>query len=58
MPLPLIDVSIQNIVAEKVKESFALRRESKRLLDVAVKAVEMAIETDEETAINWLEEQL
>ena len=58
MPLPLIDETIQNSVAEKVQESFALRRESKRLLGLAVKAVEMAIETNETTAMNWLETQI
>ena len=58
MPLPLIDETIQNSVAEKVQESFALRRESTRLLGLAVKAVEMAIETDEQTAMNWVEEQM
>ena len=57
MPLPLIDETIQNSVAEKVQESFALRRESKRLLDMTVKAVEMAIETSEDTALLWLELQ-
>lgn len=57
MPLPYIDDSIQQQIAEKVQESFRLREQSKRLLDNAVKAVEMAIETDEKSALLWLEMQ-
>ncbi|MBO5289472.1 MAG: hypothetical protein J6B11_08760 [Spirochaetales bacterium] len=56
-PLPELDKGIQDQIAEKVQESFRLRKKSKELLDIAVKAVEMAIETDEETAIAWLKEQ-
>ena len=54
--IPLIDTNIQNIIASKIQQSFALRKESKHLLDVAKQAVEMAIEEDEETAIKWLNE--
>lgn len=57
MPLPELDKGIQEQIAEKVQESFRLRKKSKELLAIAVKAVEMAIETDEETAITWLREQ-
>lgn len=57
MPLPELDKGIQEQIAEKVQESFRLRKKSKELLDIAVKAVEMAIETDEETAIAWMKEQ-
>ena len=57
MPLPELDKGIQAQIADKVQESFRLRKKSKKLLDIAVKAVEMAIETDEETAIAWLKEQ-
>lgn len=55
MPLPNIDGNVQTEISNKVQESFSLRREAKRLLDNAIKAVELAIETDEETAIAWLE---
>ena len=57
IPIPILDTSIQEDIAEKVQESFRLRRKSKELLDVAVKAVEMAIETDEQTALTWLDTQ-
>lgn len=54
MPLPEVDRITQNAIKEKVQESFRLRRKSKELLDIAIKAVEMAIETDEQTALAWL----
>ena len=56
--IPILDMDIQKKIADKVQESFALRRKSKRLLDVAVKTVEMAIETNETTAMNWLETRI
>lgn len=58
MPLPFIDDVVQKEISNKIKESFRLRKEAKRLLDNAIKAVEMAIETDEETALIWLGAQL
>lgn len=56
IPLPNIDKSIQNEIAIKVQESFALRKKSKLLLDYAKQAVEMAIEKGEDVALEWLEE--
>lgn len=55
--IPILDMSVQREIASKVQESFRLREESKRLLDLAVKTVEMAIESDEESALLWLELQ-
>ena len=55
--IPILDMSVQQEIASKVQESFRLREESKRLLDLAVKTVEMAIETDETSALLWLELQ-
>lgn len=54
MPLPTIDEVVQKEISYKIQESFRLRKEAKRLLDKAIKAVEIAIETDEETALNGL----
>ena len=56
--LPILDMDQQKEIADKVQNSFRLRKESKQLLDNAVKAVEIAIETDEKTAIDWLNLQL
>lgn len=55
--IPLIDDKMIKSISDKLEESFSLRKDSKQLLDNAIKAVEMAIETDEETATHWLEMQ-
>lgn len=52
--LPVVNPQVQKVLAAKVRESFALRAESKRLLDLAKRAVEVAIEQGEETAIAML----
>lgn len=57
MPLPKIDDEVQGVIAEKVQESFSLRRRSKQLLESAKHAVEMAIEQGEDQAMRWLQEQ-
>ena len=57
MPLPKIDHEVQGVIAEKVQESFSLRRRSKQLLDRAKHAVEMAIEQGEDQAMRWLQAQ-
>jgi type I restriction enzyme S subunit len=54
MPIPLFDKDIQQKIAAKVRESFALRAESKRLLDLAKHAVEVAIEQGEEKAMDMI----
>ena len=56
--IPIVDMDKQKDISDKVQESFRLRKEAKRLLDNAIRAVEMAIETDEETALIWLDSQL
>ena len=53
--IPILDMSVQQEIASKVQESFRLRAKSKLLLDLAVQTVEMAIETNEEKALLWLE---
>lgn len=55
--IPMLDMDKQKEIAEKVRESFRLRKKSKELLDISIKAVEMAIETDEQTALAWLDTQ-
>ena len=52
--LPVVNPQVQKVLAAKVRESFALRAESKRLLDLAKHAVEVAIEQGEEKAIAML----
>ncbi len=55
--LPVADKKIQNQIQEKIAETFRLRKHSKHLLECAKKAVEMAIERDEKTAMQWLKKQ-
>lgn len=54
LPLPTIKLETQNKIAVKVQESFSLQKVSKELLESAKQAVEMAIEKDEQTAMDWL----
>jgi restriction endonuclease S subunit len=56
--IPLVDYSVQETIAEDVKRSFALRRESERLLEAAKRAVEIAIEVDETSAMSWLDKEM
>lgn len=56
MPLPEIDDTIQKQIAEKVQESFALRLQADNLLGAAKRAVEMAIEQNEDVALRTLNE--
>lgn len=58
MPLPMIDENIQNEITVKVQESFALRKQSKQLLEYAKQAVEMAIEKGENSALDWLKDKI
>lgn len=57
LPIPTLDETTKETIVEYVNKSFACRKESRRLLNLAVKTVEMAIETDETTALLWLESQ-
>jgi len=54
IPVPIIEGGAQTKIATLVKESFSLKAESERLLDVAKRAVEIAIEQDENAALDWL----
>ena len=58
LTIPVIKQEIQDQIAAKVQESFALRKESKRLLDLAKHAVEVAIEQGEDAAMNLMEENI
>ena len=52
--IPWLPIDKQEQISYKIQDSFSLRRESKELLERAKQAVEMAIEKDEKTAMNWL----
>ena len=53
--IPILHEKIQVEIQQKVIESFNLRKHAKELLECAKRAVEIAIEQDEQTAIDWLE---
>ena len=53
--LPLIDTKTQQIIASLVQESFQLRAKSEHLLDVAKRAVEIAIEEDEQAGLEYIQ---
>ena len=52
--VPIIDFKKQEQIAELVEESFKLKVESERLLEIAKKAVEMAIEKSEVDALKFI----
>ena len=54
IPIPIFDEKTQNDIAENVQKSFILRRKSEKLIDIAVRAVELAIEHDENFAMNYI----
>ena len=55
--VPILSPETQNQIRQMVTESASLRRQSKRLLECAKRAVELAIEQDEQTAIAWLDSE-
>lgn len=56
-PIPILPEDKQSQIQQKITESFNLRKQSKHLLECAKRAVEIAIEQNEDAAIKWLEEQ-
>ena len=54
MLLPKIDTRIQQQIAEKIQESFKLRKQSKNLLNLAKQVVETAIEKNETEALKLI----
>ncbi len=56
--IPIIDKDIQKEFSSKVINSFKLRRLSEQILECATMAVEIAIEQNENVAIDWLNKRL
>ena len=50
-------MSTQTQIAELVQQSFTLKAESERLLETAKRTVEIAIEINEQTAVEYINEQ-
>ncbi len=57
VPVPILGKKVMADIEKKVIDFFDYRQQSKHLLGCAKRAVEMAIEQDEHTAINWLEKE-
>lgn len=55
--VPVIDFDKQREIADLVEESFKLKKQSEHLLEVAKTAVEIAIEQNEETALEFINNQ-
>ncbi|MEX1269638.1 MAG: restriction endonuclease subunit S [Balneolaceae bacterium] len=54
LTIPKLDTSKQKNIADLVEESFKLKKKSEHLLEVAKKAVELAIEENEEVAMQFI----
>jgi len=53
--IPIIDKQIQQEIASLVSESLTLKKQSEQLLETAKRAVEIAIEDEEENAFQFIE---
>lgn len=54
LPIPIVDSDTQQQIADLVQHSFALKAQSTHLLEVAKRAVEVAIEQDEAAALAYI----
>lgn len=54
--IPILPMDVQKELSKQIQQSFKLRKESKRLLEVAKKAVEIAIEEGEAKAMKFIKE--
>lgn len=56
--IPKLDIKKQREIVEKVQESSKCRKQSKQLLEIAKRGVEIAIEQNENVATNWINQEL
>ena len=57
LPIPIIDYKKQQQIADLIEQSFRLKKQSEHLLEVAKRAVEIAIEENEEVALNYINQE-
>lgn len=55
--IPIIDIEKQKEIATLVEESFQLKKQSEHLLEVAKSAVEIAIEENEASALDYINQE-
>lgn len=56
--IPKLEMDKQIEIVEQLNKAAKLRKQSKQLLEIAKRGVEIAIEENEDIAINWIDEQL
>ena len=56
--IPNIPQQVQNNIQNKINKMYLLKFQSKALLEIAKKAVEIAIEQNEERAINYTNQEV
>jgi restriction endonuclease S subunit len=56
--IPKLDEDVRNEISSKIKESHKLEKESLHLLEVAKRAVEIAIEENEEKALEFIKREI
>ena len=54
LKIPLLEDSVQKIIAQRIQDSHAARQRSKQLLDAAKEAVEIFVEQDEDVAEDYI----
>lgn len=54
LPIPIIDYKIQQEISGLIEKSFALKQQSEQLLETAKRSVEIAIEQNEEAAMEYI----
>ena len=54
--IPVLPMDIQKELSKQIQQSFKLRLESTKLVDIAKQAVEIAIEQDEQIAIKFIKD--
>lgn len=56
--IPVLPYNMQQEISMKVQKSFTLRRQAEKLIKTAIRAVEIAIENNEDTAIAFIKENV
>lgn len=56
--LPKINNNVQIQIKDNIQEMYKLKQQSKQLLEIAKRGVEIAIEQDENIAANWINQEL
>ncbi|MFQ3576685.1 MAG: restriction endonuclease subunit S [Cytophagales bacterium] len=54
--IPILPMDTQKELVKQIQQSFKLRQESTKLIDIAKQAVEIAIEQDENTALKFIKD--